>query len=290
MPTPTVFTAFLASLLFVLSPLNRTDGLAALAPGQDKASPMLEVPLERLVNRPLVRITVNGKGPFPFLIDAEIPRTLIDRKFAESLKLKIPKNKETPLVLELGVGSSTIPMVPADVGDTAAIVPELGPAARPSGILTLDLWREQLVTINYRRWRMEIEPGALRPSGRDTFTLTPPSRQLFVPLSIGGRQLMCHVDPWFTGGLLMPSAYLTQLPLAGQPRDGGTVSTRAGELAVREVNLSADAVVGGFVFSNPLVQFGGTDQVATMGSRWLTDFLITYDPANTRIRLERQRP
>lgn len=292
---PILIALFLAAVAASRLPVIDSNARGVLAYEQDKpatpaAPARLEVPLERLVNRPLVRITVNGQGPFPFLIDAELTRTLIDRKLVETLKLKLPKKgAETPLALELGVGTTKIPMVPADVGDTASLVPELGPAARPSGVLSLDIWREQLVSINYQRWRMQIETGELRPFGRDIFALTAQSRELRVPLSVAGRSLECHIDPWFPGGLLLPAAYLTQLPLAGQPHDGGTVNTRAGAVPVREVSLTTDVVIGGFVFNAPLVQFGGSEQVATLGSRWLTDFSITYDPANARVRLDRQR-
>jgi hypothetical protein len=281
---PILIALFLVAVAASRLPVIDSDAVGVLAYEQDKpatpaAPARLEVPLERLVNRPLVRITVNGQGPFPFLIDAELTRTLIDPK----------KGAETPLALELGVGTTKIPMVPADVGDTASLIPELGPTARPSGVLSLDIWREQLVSINYQRWRMQIETGELRPFGRDIFALTPPSRELRVPLSVAGRSLECHIDPWFPGGLLLPAAYLTQLPLAGQPHDGGTVNTRAGAIPVREVSLTTDVVIGGFVFNAPLVQFGGSELVATLGSRWLTDFSITYDPANARVRLDRQR-
>ena len=39
----------------------------------------LVIPMELLANRPLVRASINGQGPFPFLVVPEEQATLIDQ-------------------------------------------------------------------------------------------------------------------------------------------------------------------------------------------------------------------
>ncbi len=246
--------------------------------------------MELLASRPLIRAMVNGQGPFAFLLQPESAATQIDRKLAEALKLaRQPGISDTPtFAIDLGFESSTTAGVSVEITDMSSVVPEFGAAARPRGVISLSAWKERLVTIDYSRWHVVVEPGALpEPNGRDVFLLSA-SRELLVPLAIGERSISCRVDPFFPRGLVLPASFVSQLQLAGKLRDVGPITTKGGTVAASEASLMRDAVLASFVFKNPLVLFAGSSDVAIVGGQWLAGFSITYDVAHSRARLDRR--
>jgi hypothetical protein len=267
------------------------SGAVQIAPASppQPAVPIV-IPMELLASRPLIRATVNGKGPFAFLVQPESAITQIDRKLAEALKLAPQAGvRDRPaLVVDLGFGSSNIAGVSVDITDMSRVVPEFGETARPRGVISLSVWKDSLVTIDYPGWRVVVEQGALpEPNGKDIFPLTP-SRELVAPLAIGPRSIACRVDPFFPRGLVLPASYVPQLPLASTPRDMGSISTKEGLVAVTAASLTIDAVLGSFEFKSPEVLFAETGDGAIVGSQWLREFSVTYDVTHSRARLDRQ--
>lgn len=252
----------------------------------------IELPMELLASRPLVRVKINGQGPFAFLLDPQAPRTVIDARLVEALKLAPQKTGDGRLEqhADLEIGPTTIANVRIDVGDTSRLVPEFGPAAQPRGVLSLTVWAGRLVTLDYPRWRVTIAAGALsEPNEKDTFALGASPREFLVALSIGERTFRCHIDPLFPGGLLLPAADLAEFAPVETTRDDGSLTTRSGLVTVRQARLEADATFGSFVFKAPVVQFGGLGDAATLGGQWLADFSLTYDTTNGRVRLVQPR-
>jgi hypothetical protein len=263
--------------------------IAPPSPSAQSVVPIV-IPMELLASRPLIRAMVNGQGPFAFLVQPESATTQIDRKLAEALKLAPqPDISGTPaFAVDFGFGSSTMRGVPVDITDMGRVVPEFGPAARPRGVISLSVWKDRLVTIDYPGWRVVVEQGALpEPNGRDIFLLSP-SRELVVPLAIGQRSIACRVDPFFPRGLLLPASDAAQLPQASAPRDMGSISRNGQLVALSEASLTVDAVLGSFKFKSPQVLFARTGDGAILGSEWLRGFSITYDLTHSRARLERQ--
>jgi hypothetical protein len=311
------------------------------------------IPMELMSGRPVIRVTVNGQGPYAFLIAPEDQATQIDRELADALKFKelvkeaekatekaekaakdLVKEAEkaaakaekakdgraraTPVangapqatngaphaangtpqaangalqatVLLQFAGAKNLAgiTVPVTVGDVARALPEFDSTVRPRGIVSLSLWKDQLVTFDYSRWMLLLQPGTLpEPNGKEVFPLTP-DRQLRLPLAIADQSIDCHVDPLFPEGLLLPPAYASVIPVDGKPRDWGVVTTREGPVRVREAKLAANLMLGPFEMRHPLVMLADTGDTPTVGTRWLGRFAVTYDLANGRARLDR---
>ena len=51
----------------------------------------ISLPFELIANRPVVRVSINGQGPFPLLIGPEEQQTHIHPELAELLKLRAPE-------------------------------------------------------------------------------------------------------------------------------------------------------------------------------------------------------
>jgi hypothetical protein len=244
-----------------------------------------------LASRPVVRIMVNGQGPFAFLIDPLAPRALIDQTLVESLDLKPHPSGtgRTDVQIELGIGSSTLRDVVAEVANTTRLVAEFGPGGQPRGVLGAPLWNDQLVTIDFSGRQLRIEPGALPlPNDKDVFALQASSGDVIVPLTLSGRSLACRVDPLASHGLILPAVYLDHAPIQRPARPVAQIHTRHASVPGKEARVTTKVTIATFDFDQPIVEFGEIGEVALVGSRWLGDFALTYDLANGRVRLVRK--
>lgn len=268
---------------------------------KDAASDTLTIPLELLANRPIVRLAINGHGPFPFLVVPDAPITGVDAELADLLKIRAraPGDGQPDPLFELAVvppdpiaAALTPPVtfeVPVGTVNVSAYMPDFTSAAGPRGIISLATWPDRLVILDYARYRLTLEPGALpEPDGKEVFPLAA-SGELRLPLLFGDRTIDCRVDPLFQGGLLLPAAYTEEFLFDKAMRDLGTLTTRTGPLRVRETRLEGDVRLGPFLLRTPTVWLAATD-APIIGAQWLSQFAVTYDRANGRARVERPRP
>jgi hypothetical protein len=263
------------------------------------AAPVVEpvsVPFELFANRPLVRVAINGQGPFPLLLGPEEQQSQIDPELVEELKIRMPEpgkgpdGKPTPappLTIDVTFSPQYTTKVEIAIQPLTRLGPEFPAATRPRGVISLSAWRDMLVTLDYSRWKIGIEPGALpEPDQKDVFALNA-AGELRLPISLGGEAIDCHVDPWFPNTLLLPAASTEGLQLIGEPRDQGTIRTKEATLRVREGRLASEVVLGPFEVKARLVLLADQSSTATVGTPWLARYAVTYDLANSRIRLQR---
>ena len=112
-----VLVLLVSSLGFAQSPPQPPlTARATQHPSQAVASPPLVIPFEFLVNRPLVRATINGEGPFAFLLAADTEPSRLDPELAEALKLKAAEG-ETTVTVELSFDSA-----PYHTGKTVTLI------------------------------------------------------------------------------------------------------------------------------------------------------------------------
>lgn len=277
----------LVALVLVWGTLShRGLTLAAQSPATQAAEP-IGIPLELLANRPIVRFTVNGQGPFAFLVAPGEPRSLIDPELAETLKLRQPKSgPAADLTVEFGFGVNKTLKVPIAVQDITRLTADFGREMRPRGVISLSAWKDHIVTVDYLQWRVSIEPGTLpAPNQKDVFALSP-SGELTLPLTIAEHTLQCHVDPLFPGGLVLPMSVLVPQQIDGSSRAGGSFKTSEGMVRVQEARLATNVMLGPFELKAPLVLLADRGQAATVGTPWLGRFAVTYDVTNARVRLK----
>jgi hypothetical protein len=277
-----VSVLLVASATLVGSPVRAVSSERASQPA---AQPVM-ISMELLANRPIVRATINGQGPFAFLLGSEDQRSLVDPELADTLKLK-PAKGATELTVDLGFGPAHTFKAAVVVEDIARLTTDFGKATKPRGVLSLTMWKDQLVTVDYSQWKVMLEPGTLpEPNGTDVFVLTP-AGEFTMPLTIAEQALECRVDPLFAGGLILPSAAAATLQMVGQPKDAGTVKTRAGALRVLETRLATNVTLGPVEVKTPIVFLADRGDTPIVGTPWLGRFLVTYDLANARVRLLR---
>ncbi|HYN08909.1 MAG TPA: aspartyl protease family protein [Vicinamibacterales bacterium] len=279
---------------------------------EPEAAGPIVLPMELVAGRPVIRLMVNGKGPYAFLVSTGAQTTVIDEKLASELALKPPSEKEkekagekpnekekerdkkAPAMLELDLeaGTTKLPKVQVLATDLTKYVADAGLAGLSRGVLSLWAWKDHLVTISFPpRWKVTIEPGTLpEANGQDIFPLDPETGELRLSVTIADQSIPCRVEPLAPGGLVMPESFLKQMLLDGPPIELGTMAVAGQSLTVREARLAYSAVLAGFELSKPVVRFAGAGDSATAGSHSLTGLSITYDLKNNRARLVKQPP
>ena len=275
-------------VLLIASTMLLGGPLRGVSAAQEATQPVM-ISMELLANRPIVRATINGQGPFPFLLGSEDQRTIVDPELADTLKLK-PAKGATELTVDLGFGPTNTFKTALVVEDIARVTADFSRTTRPRGIVSLALWKDQLVTVDYSQWRVMLEPGVLpETNGKDVFALNP-TGEFTLPLTIAELSVDCRVDPLFPGGLILPTAMAGTLPMVGDPKDAGSVKTRAGALRVLETRLAGNVTLGAVEVKSPIVFLSDRSETAIVGTPWLGRFLVTYDLANARVRLLRPAP
>ena len=281
---------FIITLALISGCFSRlADPRLAAQSAPAKAAEAVTMPMELLANRPIVRFTVNGQGPFAFLVAPKEPRSLIDPELAEALKLKQPKpGTASDLTVDLGFGAKHaehILKVPIVVEDLTRIASGFDKTTRPRGVISLSTWKDHTFTVDYQLWRITVEPGTLpEPNQKDVFALSP-SGDFSLPITIAEQSLECRIDPLSPGGLVLPMSSVTPQQLDGTPRDLGTFKTSEGIVRVQEARLATTVMLGPFEWKTPLVLLADRGEAATVGTPWLGRFAVTYDVTNARVRL-----
>lgn len=251
--------------------------------------PMLDVG-----GRPMIDVRINGKGPFPFILDTGATFSAVDGSLMAELSL--------PAGPTIG-GGSTVRIDEFRVGDAVVhgfVAGSLGSMLggftgpnRPRGVLSAAAFPGELVVLDYPRRQVTIAHGAL-PSADDThiFEYRAAEALPVVPVTVAGHQYRIHLDSGSPAGIMLPTKYAHELPLAAPPVVIGQARTVAGTFPVSVATVNGTIGIGGYTVDMKDVRFsdlrpGSQPGVGNVGGQVLKDFVITFDSKNRRIRFER---
>jgi hypothetical protein len=262
----------------------------------------LTLPLEDIGGRPVVRVTLNGKGPFPFILDTGASITVVDSALQAELTLPAAagvraapaSGRAAPVVVTietLGVGGAKLE------GVTAAAMP-LGRmfqgANAPRGVLNASSFPGHLLTFDYPRRSITLRRGALDAADERTVFAYPPDDALpTVPLRIGAFATRVHLDTGSGFGLMLPNRHVPNVPLDGAPKPtGGRARTHSGESPIQAAPATAAIRIGELTLGVKEVWFsdvraGSAEPIGNVGYEVLKDYVVTLDATNRRIRLAR---
>src|SRR5262245_23851530 len=117
-----------------------------------------QVPMSDAGGRPVVDVMINGKGPYPFLLDTGASFTVVNADLLTGLAVSGDSGRAH--VDELRVGDALLRNMP--VGRAPGL--GLGGANPPRGVLSALAFPGCLVTLDYRGRRVTIAKGALPPA------------------------------------------------------------------------------------------------------------------------------
>jgi hypothetical protein len=277
---------------------------AAWEPAATRLNGRTEVPIAlpaRGIPGVVVNQSTDADSGAAAILDTGSPATFVTKRFASAQKLKVrhlslqltdAQGKTLPTPRVARVPAMTIGGARFENFD--AIVADL-PAMKALGeqldvVLSRALFRDVLITIDYPRRRLILEPGALpEPNGKDVLPLRRDEQgQLLVPLRLLGEEAWFVLDTGHTGeGLLLSRYRLIAVPWATTPVDAYRVQTFLGTARARVGRMNEVVQLGQYTISRPIIGISFDDNVEILGADVLRHFIVTIDQQNGRVRFTR---
>jgi hypothetical protein len=257
-------------------------------PERVELSGRVEVPVTLESNLPIVEVRINDTGPYRFGIETGANFVSITRELAGTLSLKRtggPDESPAYRVDSIAIGGVRFLGVPVAALRTAQ--------GNIDGVLGLPLYRDLLLTIDYPEARARFERGDL-PSADNAsiLPLTHVGPFWGLPIAIAGKPQTAVLDTRSTGGFGLTPESSKDVPFDGELQVVGRARGAAiPEVEVRAGRIAGDITIGRYVFPRPMVSVRplppGFPTEPLVGARVLSQFAITLDQRNARLRLTR---
>ena len=258
-------------------------------------SDRIEMPMNTFGGRPLVPVTINGSGPYDFILDTGASLTLIDNELAKELKLPdlgasevgSPAGGTVPTMItrfeRLEVGGAVITASPGEAMDLAGFFAMEG---APRGVMSASHFRGLLLTFDYPGERIVLRKGSLsEPNGRDVLAYEAKGGHIWVPITVAGRAMQAHLDTGSPSLLMMPLELAKDLAFESEPVVVGNAKLVGKEMEIRAATLDGSVQIGPKSFDRPRVTLMDGPKVANIGRGALEGFAVTIDQKNQRIEL-----
>ena len=294
---------FLVALAFALPPMATvpTDVREGPAPPArvELAGAEVVVPMPLFNDRPVVEVRVDGKGPFPFVVDTGAAGTVLEEELATELGLaKTGSVRIGDPLKPHSIPASQVRIERLDIGDAsffgvgATSIAGSGFASHlgARGVLGMPLFADLLLTLDYARGELTMARGELpAPDGREVLALERgPHGTLRVPLKIADVAVEADLDSGSPAGINLPEKLEKQLPLEGSPVEIGRARTVSSEFVMRGARLAGAVELGGHRIENPRLRFSALP--ANVGFDVLCRFAMTLDQKAGRIRFRLAEP
>lgn len=258
------------------------------------------IPMQNMGGRPVVELKINGKGPYRFILDTGATTTVVSDELSQELSLSAPAGVQAvptgggpaPAIIsihEIRIGDATLQ-------DLIAVAMPLSGLLKgenaPRGILSASTFPGYLLTFDYPHMQILIKKGALESvDSRSSFQYSEDQVLPTVPIRVAGRDTQVHLDTGSGYGLTLPVKFLSELPLASQPKEAGKVRTGGGEFPVSTARVAGTIELGNYKLDPDEVRFsdakpGPGPAVGNIGFEVLRHFVVTLDSQDRRIRLE----
>jgi len=201
---------------------------AATPPGADQ-TPDMKL-MRSVSSRLTLAVSIDGQGPYDFLIDTGSDRTVISRELATALKLApgpVVHMQEstgedlvqTVHIPQLQVGTRTL----ADIDAPAVAAADLGAA----GMLGVDALRDLHIVMDFKTMRLSSSPSHWEPDSPGTIVVRGKNRLgalILVDAEIRGIPVLVVVDSG--AELTVGNSALLRL-LLGRPADANAIGQGA---------------------------------------------------------------
>jgi hypothetical protein len=265
---------------------------AALSlPGQDitHSAPMIE-----RYGKPYVMVTINGKGPFRFVIDTGTGAdAFVSPELADQLHL--PTVEAAMLNDPSKQGGERVPIVMLDSVRLAGVEfssvkavrhAVTGEAGLCQGLLGFTLFRDYLLTLDFPKRQVVLSQGALVPDGEKTvLPYRMPEGVPIARLILNGQSVEAQFDSG-GGGLTLPERLAAQQKWESAPVVFATGQTMTTKFVIKAARLGSDVKVGRYTFTHPVVEIHPAFPLVNFGSPPMQCFAITFDQKALLMRLQ----
>jgi CubicO group peptidase (beta-lactamase class C family) len=270
---------------------ERTRRRGPEGPGEVMMRGKVQIPMDLTRHVPVIEAKVNGKGPFRFQVDTGYGGMIqVTPALAQQLALPVigegifgdPSGKNQKSVRILSAES-------VDVGDAhfgQVEVSEGGPHFEGiDGVIGLHLFNSLIVTFAYPNKRFEVDGGGLPAAdGANVLTYNVEHGVPNIEVDVAGQKVKTDIDSGSPALLSLPLSLAKSLPLASEPQVVGHGRTPANEFDIYSAPMNGEAHIGAITLTNPRLDFVDIFPVGNLGFRFLKDYVVTFDPANHRVR------
>ncbi|MDH3266220.1 MAG: aspartyl protease family protein [Gammaproteobacteria bacterium] len=265
-------------------------------PGQlEFAGASLTLPMTEQDGHPKVNVDLGDGEEHIFIVDTGASVNVIDAAIAESLDFEV--------VGEMQIGAPGGPQIPgnivraplahvggATIKDAGFVTMDLASfsGGTTQGILGLGLFRDYLLTYDYRRNAIRVSRDSLSAGQPGVMPYNDHDGHIQVDMDVAGTSLATHVDTGSMVGFTLPIEMKESLAL--KPAGQGAAKARlvGGDRDVQFGQLDGDIQFAGSRYEDPTVGFmDPSPGYGNVGSRVLGDFVVSIDQKNHLIRFEK---
>jgi CubicO group peptidase (beta-lactamase class C family) len=262
-------------------------------PGEVMMHGPITLPMTLDGHLPVLEAKINGKGPYRLGFDTGFGGTFqVSAALAEEMKMPVVgegrasdpsgTNVRTTKVVHV----DAIDIGSAHFGDFDATTMS-GPAlTHVDGILGLGFFKSLLVTFDYPQSTLAVRGGAL-PDADGQSVLAYSTARGGVPnieIDVAGQKAKCDIDSGSPAEVSLPLSLARSLPLEGEPKVVGHARTGSNEFDILAAPLHGEVHIGSIVLTDPRLDFVELFPVGNLGFRFLKNVVVTFDPANQRVR------
>jgi len=267
--------------------------LTAQDPSGELTSPIHQAPMVERFGKPYVMVTINGHGPYRFVIDTGTGTdAIVTPELAHQLGL--PAVGQASLTDPSGQGSRKAPIVLIQSLEFAGVQfpavravshPFFSEAGTCDGLLGFTLFRDFLLTLDFPNRLVTLASGSLSPDGgKSVLPFRMPNGVPRAILKVDGLQpVEAQLDSG-GGGLVIPEKLAAQLKYDVDPTvyaSGRSVSTR---FQLKTAKLASDVKIGRYTFTHPVIEIHPAFPLVNFGSPPMQIFAITFDQKNLLVR------
>jgi len=255
------------------------------------------VPMESVEGRLVISATLNGRGPFKFIVDSGAAVSLLSDGLAGELGLPVtghmnvgspgsttskPATLNRVDSLELGkMHVRGVTFLGMNLSALQRKVPGL------EGVISAHLFEGLLVCYDFPALTMEFNRGELPAAdGQSVFSWAKGERLPSVLMHIGGNDVRVDIDTGSTGPITLARENTRDLQWIEAPEERKPIKLIDTEYRAFRGRLKGTVTFGAFLLENPELVFH-EGPFNNVGFQVLKDFVLTIDPANHRFELRR---
>lgn len=263
-----------------------------IAPGSHSAD------MAERYGKPYVMVTINGRGPFRFVIDTGTGGdALVSPELAE--KLALPTVGQATLSDPSGQGSRKVPIVQMESLEVAGVQftnvravehKFFSEAGNADGLLGFTLFRDYLLTLDFPNRRVTLTTGSVDPDGeKSVLPFRMPAGVPIAWLQVDGlKPVEAQLDSG-GGGLVLPQQLADRLKYDVDPVPFASGQSICTKFEIKAARLASDVKLGRYTFTHPVVEIHPAFPLVNFGSPPMQMFAITFDQKNLLVRFEASR-
>ncbi|MEM7084550.1 MAG: retropepsin-like aspartic protease [Bacteroidota bacterium] len=254
----------------------------------------INIPMDMSSHRPIIKIMIDGKGPYEFIFDTGSTTNIIDESLNNKLGLRVVG--EDPLrtpgssnsLVSQRVKAPKVNFPGTDISkDVEMNVIALRKMLPVDGIIGGFFFEDYLVTMDYPASQLILNIGALDKNDGDVFPFIQDARTLNLNIDVAGHKIEAHLDSGNPLTLTIPYSLKNKLSFKEAPQKGLPMRTPVASFETWEAQLSGSVTIGNAVIKDPKVRLAEGYEYVNVGYGVMNTLRITIDRKNSLIKFEK---